>query len=229
MAVSSVRRRSTRQKERLRLPRRSGTCWDMSSSSPAGSTALASRRPPRCTTQVAGDQLTYATTSLLFLVDFLAGRRPSEDALADALALEQAIDAAPRPTPPSVVQALRLMYLDRIDEAREAFAHALRRAANRGDEEMVEAVRFHSARLELRAGDWARAAELTDQISELAGQDLGHRSGLRAWIRAQVAAYEGDESASAYAADAVTAGGGLGSGSEMQALLGFLELSRGTP
>ena len=177
----------------------------------------------------AGDQLTYAhATSLLFLVDFLAGRQPSEDALADALALEEAIDAAPRPTPPSVVQALRLMYLDRIDEAREAFAHALRRAANRGDEEMVEAVRFHSARLELRAGDWTRAAELTDQISELGGQDLGHRSGLRAWIRAQVAAYEGDESATAYAADAVTAGGDLEIRElEMQALLGFLELSRG--
>ena len=177
----------------------------------------------------AGDQLTYAhATSLLFLVDFLAGRRPSEDALADALALEQAIDAAPRPTPPSVVQALRLMYLDCIDEAREAFANALRRAANRGDEEMVEAVRFHSARLELRAGDWARAGELTDQISELAGQDLGHRSGLRAWIRAQIAAYEGDESAAAYAADAVTAGGDLEIRElEMQALLGFLELSRG--
>ena len=97
--------------------------------------------------------MTYAhATSLLFLVDFLAGRQPSEDALAEALALEEAIDAAPRPTPPSVVKALRLMYLDRIDEAREAFAHALRRAANRGDEEMVEAVCFHSARLELRAG-----------------------------------------------------------------------------
>ncbi len=177
----------------------------------------------------AGDQLTYAhATSLLFLVDFLAGRQPSEDALADALALEEAIDAAPRPTPPSVVQALRLMYLDRIDEAREAFGHALRRAANRGDEEMVEAVRFHSARLELRAGEWTRAAELTDQISELGGQDLGHRSGLRAWIRAQVAAYEGDESAAAYAADAVTAGGDLEIRElEMQALLGFLELSRG--
>ena len=179
--------------------------------------------------KAAGDKLTYAhATSLLFLVDFLAGRRPSEDALGDALALEEAIDAAPRPTPPSVVQALRLMYLDRFDEAREAFAHALRRAANRGDQEMVEAVRFHSARLELRAGDWARAAELTDQISELAGQDLGHRSGLRAWIRAQLAAYEGHESAAAYAADAVTAGDGLEIRKlEMQALLGFLALSRG--
>ena len=179
--------------------------------------------------KAAGDQLTYAhAASLLFLVDFLAGRRPSEDALADALALEEAIDAAPRPTPPSVVQALRLMYLDRFDEAREAFTHALRRAANRGDEEMVEAVRFHSARLELRAGNWTRAAELTDQISELAGRDLGHRSGLRAWIRAQVAAYEGHESAAAYAADAVTSGGGLEIRElEMQALLGFLELSQG--
>ena len=179
--------------------------------------------------KAAGDQLTYAhAASLLFLVDFLAGRRPSEDALAEALALEEAIDAAPRPTPPSVVQALRLMYLDRFSEAREAFTHALRRAANRGDEEMVEAVRFHSARLELRAGNWTHAAELTDQISELAGQDLGHRSGLRAWIRAQVAAYEGHESAAAFAADAVTAGGGLEIRElEMQALLGFVELSQG--
>jgi DNA-binding CsgD family transcriptional regulator len=177
----------------------------------------------------AGDKLTYAhATSLLFLVDFLAGRRPPDDALADALALEEAIDAAPRPTPPSVVQALRLMYLDRFDDARVAFAHALRRAANRGDEEMVEAVRFHSARLELRAGDWKRAAELTDQMSEVAGQDLGHRSGLRAWIRAQLATYEGDQNAATYAADAVTAGGNLEIRElEMQALLGFLELSRG--
>jgi DNA-binding CsgD family transcriptional regulator len=175
------------------------------------------------------DRLTYAhATSLLFLVDFLAGRRPREDALAEALALEQAIDAAPRPTPPSVVRALRLMYLDLFEEARDAFTHALRRAANRGDEEMVEAVLFHSARLELRAGDWARAASLADQISELGGQDLGHRSGLRAWIRAQLAAHEGLESATAHAAAAVTAGGGLEIRElEMQALLGFLELSRG--
>jgi DNA-binding CsgD family transcriptional regulator len=179
--------------------------------------------------QVAGDRLAYAHgTSLLFLVDFLAGRGAQEDALAEALALEQEIDAVPRPTPPSVVHALRLMYLDRFDEARDAFAHALRRAANRGDEEMVEAVLFHSARLELRAGDWARVASLADQISELGGQDLGHRSGLRAWIRAQLAAHEGHESAAALAAAAVTAGGGLEIRElEMQGLLGFLELSRG--
>lgn len=179
--------------------------------------------------QAAGDRLTYAhATSLLFLVDFLAGRGPREDALVEALALEQAIDAAPRPTPPSVVQALRLMYVDRFDDARDAFARALRRAENRGDEEMVEAVLFHSARLELRAGDWRRAAGLADQISELGGQDLGHRSGLRAWIRAQLSAHEGHESATAHAAEAVSAGGGLEIRElEMQALLGFLELSRG--
>jgi DNA-binding CsgD family transcriptional regulator len=179
--------------------------------------------------QVAGDRLTYAhATSLHFLVDFLAGRRVQEDALVEALAFEKEFDSAPRPTPPSVVQALRLMYLDRFDEARDAFAFALRRAANRGDEEMVEAVLFHSARLELRAGDWEQVANLADQISELGGQDLGHRSGLRAWIRAQLAAHEGHESAVALAAAAVTAGGGLEIRQlEMQALLGFLELSRG--
>ena len=105
----------------------------------------------------AGDQLTYAhATSLLFLVDFLAGSQPSEDALADALALEQATDAAPRPTPPSVVRALRLMYLDRLDEAR-AHSRTRRRAANRGDEEMVEAVRFHSARGSSCARETGRA------------------------------------------------------------------------
>jgi DNA-binding CsgD family transcriptional regulator len=177
----------------------------------------------------AGDRLTYAhATSLLYLVDFLAGRPAQEDALVEAIALEHEIDSVPRPTPPSVVQALRLMYLDRFDEARDAFVHALRRAANRGDEEMVEAVLFHSARLELRAGDWARVAELADQISELGGQDLGHRSGLRAWIRAQLAAHQGQESAAALAAAAVTAGGGLEIRElEMQALLGFVELSRG--
>jgi DNA-binding CsgD family transcriptional regulator len=179
--------------------------------------------------EAAGDRLTYAhATSLLFLVDVRAGRTPRDDALSEALELEQAIDAAPRPTPPSVVHSLRLMYRDRFDEARDAFAHALRRAANRGDEEMVEAVLFHSARLELRAGDWTRAAALADQISELGGQDLGHRSGLRAWIRAQLAAHRGDESAPADAAAAVAAGGGLEVRElEMQALRGFVALSRG--
>ena len=179
--------------------------------------------------EAAGDRLTYAhATSLLFLVDFLAGRSPPDEALDEALALEEAIDAAPRPAPPSLVKALRLMYLDRFDEARDAFAYALRRAANRGDEEMVEGVLFHSARLELRAGDWARAAGLAERISALGGQDLGHRSGLRAWIRAQLAAHEGNASVAAYAAEAVAAGGGLEIRElEMQALLGFLELSRG--
>jgi DNA-binding CsgD family transcriptional regulator len=89
-------------------------------------------------------------------------------------------------------------------------------------------VLFHSARLELRAGDWARAADLAARISELGGQDLGHRSGLRAWIRAQLAGHEGDAEVRTYAAEAVEAGGGLESRAlEMRALLGFVELSRG--
>ena len=169
MAVSSVPRRSTKQKAR-----RTAAIRHL-----LGYVELVAGRLNRAREQAAaavqdakdaGDQLTYAhATSLLFLVDFLAGSQPSEDALADALALEQATDAGAAPDAAERRAALRLMYLDRLDEARETFG-ALRRAANRGDEEMVEAVRFHSARLELRAGDWTRAAELTDQISELAGQ-----------------------------------------------------------
>ena len=178
--------------------------------------------------QAADDRLTYAhAASLLFLVDFLAGRGPDEAALVEALALEQAIDAAPRPTPPSVVQALRLMYLDRFDEARDAFAGALRRAANRGDEAMVDAVFFHSARLELRAGDWPRAADLATGSRGWASRTSGTARGS---TRGSGRSSRRTREARARRRSRRRPSRGRRAGVrelEMQALLGFVELSRG--
>ena len=119
------------------------------------------------------------------------------------------------------------MYLDRLDEARETFAHALRSESR--DEEMVEAVRFHSARLELRAGDWTRCR--------------AHRSDLRAGRagpRTPVRPPRVDPSADRclrrrrerIGIRGRRRNGGRGSrdpGTEMQALLGFSSSRGGTP
>ena len=132
-----------------------------------------------------------------------------------------------RARPPSVVRALRLMYLDRLDEARDS--------RTRCGAQRIAGTRRWSRRcastargLELRAGDWTRAAELTDQISELAGQDLGHRSGLRAWIRAQSLPTKETRT---HGIRGRRRDGGRGSRIrelEMQALLGFSSSREGT-
>jgi DNA-binding CsgD family transcriptional regulator len=171
---------------------------------------------------------------LRVMVDLLAGRKPAEADLTRALAAEAAADADLRPRPPQppgVVLGLSRMYRSRFDEARSAFATAHARATDRGDEETVEAVLFHSVRLECRAGNWERASVLANQVHELnALLDVGHRSGIGSLARALVAAHRGDPSARALIEEAIA--GFSGSGLtiweiESRTLLGLLELSRG--
>jgi ATP/maltotriose-dependent transcriptional regulator MalT len=172
--------------------------------------------------------------SLLLLVDTLAARPVPEARLERALALEEAAEGAPLYYPPSLVHALRLMFRDRLDEARERYEKALHIVAERGDEEMVCAVNLHLAQLECRAGNWDRAADHAAQGYDLT-QALGlkDRQGVLRYVQGLVAAHQGSiEEARAYAEEAATLAEAFGDmiwEIEGRTVLGFLELSRGDP
>ena len=73
---------------------------------------------------------------------------------------------------PSFVLGLRMMYRDRLDEARERLLHVGEVAAEQGDEPRRAYVLFHLGELECRAGNYvtalARAAEAADLGEQLA-------------------------------------------------------------
>lgn len=183
----------------------------------------------------AGDTTALAfAIALRLVVDLAAGHEVAEAELERAVVLERAADADQRPrppNPPTVVLGQLRMRMGRFDEAREAFAEAGQRAADRGDDDTVAAVLFYSVRLECRAGNWERAAELADRVQgvvELA--DVGHRSGIGEFARALPATLRGDASARALNEEAIAALTGAGITVweiESRGMLGLLELSRG--
>jgi DNA-binding CsgD family transcriptional regulator len=172
--------------------------------------------------------------SLLLLVDTLSGRPVPEGRLGRALALEEAAEGAPLYYPPSLVHALRLMFGDRLDEARERYEKALRIVAERGDEEMVCAVNLHLAQLECRAGNWGRAADHAAQGYELT-QALGldDRRGVLRYVQGLVAAHQGRVGeARAFAEESAALAEAFDDKIweiEARTVLGFLELSLGDP
>jgi DNA-binding CsgD family transcriptional regulator/DNA polymerase III delta prime subunit len=182
-----------------------------------------------------GDAVSLVSAlSLLVLVDTLAGTPVPEARLDRALALEEAAQGEPLYYSPSLVHALRLMYRDRLDEARRGYEKALRIVAERGDEEMVCAITLHLAQLECRAGNWDRAAEHAARGYDLC-QALGleDRQGTLRYAQALVAAHQGRvEEGRAFAEEAIAiteASGDAGWEIEARTVLGFLELSLGDP
>jgi DNA-binding CsgD family transcriptional regulator len=129
---------------------------------------------------------------------------------------------------------LRLMWADRLGEARPHLEHACALAAAAGDEVARAALLVHLAQLETRAGDWARAQGYADEAMLLSEQ-MGLRQiqsgscsaaamvgALTGRIEEARATAEAGLAASRAAKEVMFAAHNL-------AVLGFLELSLGNP
>jgi DNA-binding CsgD family transcriptional regulator len=149
-----------------------------------------------------------------------------------AIRLEGALEQPLSYYGPGAMLGLRLMWADRLSEARPHLESACSLAAGAGDEVARAALLVHLAQLETRAGDWARARGYAGEATLLAEQ-IGLRqieSGSRS-AAAMVAALTGQvEEARA------TAQVGLAASRAAKevifeahnlAVLGYLELSLG--
>ena len=151
-----------------------------------------------------------------------------------AIRLEQALERPPSYYGPGVMLGLRLMWADRLGEARQHLENACALAAAAGDEVARAALLVHLAQLETRAGDWAKARRYADE-AVLLSEQMGLRqiqSGSCS-AAAMVAALTGRAEEAR-----TTAGAGLAASRAAKevmfaahnlAVLGFLELSLGNP
>jgi ATP/maltotriose-dependent transcriptional regulator MalT len=145
-----------------------------------------------------------------------------------ALALEQQtgplLDYGPK-----FVFALRSMYLDRLDEARELLLQVASAASDQGDEPRRAYVVFHLSELENRAGNYETAALHADEAIEL-GRELGVDSTLAGslYAGALAAAYRGRlQEARTLAEEGLELSSGGVFMIQNASVLGFLELSIG--
>ena len=131
---------------------------------------------------------------------------------------------------PSFVLGLRLMYQDRLDEARERLLHVCDVAAEQGDEPRRAYLVFHLGELECRAGNYAaafeRAAEAIDLGEQLA-LDSTHSGAL--YVGALAAAHMGRVDEARRLAEAGLERSGRRGVFMIQnaSVLGFVELSVG--
>jgi DNA-binding CsgD family transcriptional regulator len=151
-----------------------------------------------------------------------------------AIRLEQELEHPSSYYGPGTMLGLRLMWSDRLRQARPHLENECARAAEAGDEVARASLLVHLAQLETRAGDWARAAEYADEAMLLADQ-IGLRqnqSGSRA-AAAMVAALTGHvEQARALAEAGLAASRAAKEvmfAAHHLAVLGYLELSLGNP
>jgi DNA-binding CsgD family transcriptional regulator len=133
---------------------------------------------------------------------------------------------------PSAMDAMRLLYADRLDESRAALTEAHGRAEALGDEETLEKIEFYFLALELRAGRLEEAARYADSLYQLVGQ--GRNASIQAQVltaRARIAAYVGRvEGARSAAEEALLIADEAGEPRlqiPARSVLGFIELSRG--
>jgi ATP/maltotriose-dependent transcriptional regulator MalT len=154
----------------------------------------------------------------------------TEGLLEDAVALEEATPGTSRHYSPTQIMGLRLMYSDRLDEARELLERILRRTEEHGDDLERTNLLLHLTQLEIRAGRWAQARQMANTALALDRQ-LGVQTDSRLFLQALVAAHLGREDEAREAARIA-----LGLGQEqIHALwvvmarwaLGLLELSLG--
>jgi DNA-binding CsgD family transcriptional regulator len=163
----------------------------------------------------------------------LAGA-PEPGLLARAIRLERELE---HPSPyygPGTMLGLRLMWADRLSQARPHLESQCARAAEAGDEVARAPLLIHLAQLETRAGNWPRAAAYADEAMLLADQ-IGLRqiqSGARS-AAAMVAALTGrPEQARALAEAGLAASRAAKEvtfAAHNLAVLGYLELSLGNP
>jgi DNA-binding CsgD family transcriptional regulator len=181
--------------------------------------------------EVGGPALAHALGTLGW-TDAFTGRR------SHLARLEQAAEEPPHAEvsvyySPQMALAMQLMYADRLDDARLLFERLRATAAERGSEADHGWIGLQLAELELRAGRWTRAAELTDQGLAFASRvELeGHSLGAFTYARAQVDAHLGRVlPARAGARRALASSDEAGDrwfGFRSRAVLGFLALSVG--
>ncbi len=200
------------------------------------------RHGPGAAVKLARDsaQVVEDSGDLVLLAIFLAQRSLAElyaegvppGVLERALELDELVGPLPTYITPTRVDAMRLMYADELEPAREALQRAHAVGMARGDEPAQTNALFHLAVLECRAGEWSSADEHAEELLEGGEQrGLEFQGGLSLWIRGLVDAYLGRlDQARARAIEGISR-----SHEEHQqrflernlALLGLIDLSKG--
>ncbi len=157
---------------------------------------------------------------------------PQMEMLDRAVAVEEQTPGVRGYDSPTVALAWALMCQDRLDEARLLFHDALARALAVGDQVARQAVLLHLAELECRAGDWAAATRLADELVEAAEQvGMAFQGGAALYPRALVEASLGHvDEARAAASDGLASSRAIHDEifeAQNASVLGFLELSLG--
>jgi DNA-binding CsgD family transcriptional regulator len=184
--------------------------------------------------RVGDRRLTVSALSTLAMMEIWAGQT-TPGLLERALALEEPGDEGLGYAPgPRRTLALRLFYQGRLDEGRALFERVLAEAGARGDEPTCALVRFRLADVELRAGNWAQAAEQVAAAHEAAEQiGLEYLGQASLYRKALVDAYRGRIGEARAAAEQAVALSAADHDAASRAIalgvLGFLELSVGDP
>jgi DNA-binding CsgD family transcriptional regulator len=157
---------------------------------------------------------------------------PQMEMLDRAVAVEEQTSGVQGYDSPTVALAWALMCQDRLDEARLLFHDALARALAVGDQVARQEVLLHLAELEWRAGDWAAATRLADELVEAAEQvGMAFQGGAALYPRALVEACLGHvKEARATASDGLASSRAIHDEvfeAQNASVLGFLELSVG--
>lgn len=204
-----------------------------------GDRALAAEhaRTAAALAEQAGDELLIAVTTgdLCYRLMVLGLPYPRAD-LERALELERGIpdEAFPAFQRPSFQLGIILGYTDSPDAARPLLAAELARLENAGNESWQIGVLLRIADVELRAGNWVEASRLARRcLSIAASGGTAQEQTVASMIYGLVQAHLGhldDAVSAAHAALALAReGGDRQYGARAQAVLGFVELSRGDP
>ncbi len=148
-----------------------------------------------------------------------------------ALELEEEVGGLPPWYRPSIVLGLRLMFDDRLDEARELLERAYGDAGDQADEYARAVLQLHLVQLEIRAGEWQRVEAYAHDSHAVFQESGSSNESTAAYAEAMVAAHLGRvEEARAWGARSLAASEAAGDAVHrlhVEGVLGFLELSVG--
>jgi DNA-binding CsgD family transcriptional regulator len=144
--------------------------------------------------EVVGDPALIATTLVARAVfDFFAGRGLDHDAMDRALPMSRHDADVPLEYRVDTGFSSLLSYSDELDAARALVEPAFTEAMERGRLFDLGSVLTQATQLELRAGNWERAAQHAEaalEAASLVGAEL--ERALALWVRADVRAHRGD-------------------------------------
>lgn len=178
--------------------------------------------------------LTAEALAYCALMDFLCGKGLDWDKVERSLALEDPDRVVSLERRPSTMAALLLLWIDRIEEARERLAAVCAAARERGDESDLALGLVWLSWLETRSGNFATAQDLATEAASLARLSGSHS--MHAWalaLRAYARAPRGEVAETrrdcAEAAALQQRSGYLMPGMGITASLALLEMSLGDP